>query len=104
MIPPRGTPARRAWILRLLANALLPGFTVAMSVMSIRALDLAATVGAPWGDLGGWFTTGLIAAAVLGVACMFDKRTRVAGVFALSIAVLVNPVAFALVLGAMGLA
>lgn len=102
-IPPRGTPALRAWWLRLAATALLPGFTVAMGIMSIRALDLAASVGAPWGDLGGWFTTGLIAAGILGVVCIFDKRTRVVGCFALLIAILVNPVTFALALGAWGL-
>jgi len=103
-IPPRGTPALRAWWLRLLATALLPGFAVAMGIMSIRALDLAAAEGAPWGDLAGWFTTGLIAAGILGVVCVFDKRTRVVGFFAIAIAIFVNPITFALTLGAWGLA
>jgi hypothetical protein len=103
-LPPRGTPARRAWFVRLTASALLPGFSVAMAVLSVRALDLAAVQVAPWGDLAGWFVTGLIVAGVFGIVCLFQNTTRVVGAFAVAVAVFGNPFAFALALGAMGLA
>lgn len=99
----RGTPARRQWYRRLALNALLPGFSVAMAVLALRALNLGDSEGGVWLDLRGWFVTGLIVCALLGFTCMFEKRTRAVGIFALAVALLMNPFSFALALGILGL-
>ncbi len=100
-IPPPRTPARRAWILRLLANGALPAASVGSAVMNIRATDLAAA-GEPWASLSVWFVFGVLTCLVLGALCMLDRRTRTAGAFAVATVIVVNPITATIVVAFLG--
>lgn len=100
-IPPPRTPARRAWVQRLLANGVLPGAAVGCAMMNIRATDLAAA-GEPWASLSVWFVFGVLTCLVLGALCMLDRRTRTAGTFAVASVILVNPITATIVAAFLG--
>ncbi len=100
-LPPPRTPARRAWILRLLANGALPAAAVGCAVMNIRATDLAVA-GEPWATLSVWFVFGVLACLVLGALCILDRRTRTAGVFAVATVLVVNPITSTIVVAFLG--
>lgn len=104
-VPRRGTPNFRAWVLRVLAIGVLPVATVVVGLAAIRASDISSLGGAPfWADFTGFLLFLLVLLLVAGILALFDRRTRLAGVATIAIALFFNPVLATLVRWGLGLA
>lgn len=97
MIPRRGTRVYRVWLLRALAIGLLPLLSVTVGVLTIVGFEQG------WSEASGWLFTALVVVGIVGVVAMLDARTRLAGLFAILAAVLVNPLTASLLLLLLGL-
>ncbi|SFI17195.1 MULTISPECIES: hypothetical protein [Microbacterium] len=102
-VPRRGTPAHRTWRLRALLVGALPMVTALVGVATLRVFDLGQTGERPWVDLGPWLLAACILLCVVALVSVFDRRTRISGIVALLLALFLNPLASALILGVLGL-
>lgn len=87
----------RIWLLRALTIGMLPLLSITICVLTVVAFEQG------WGEASGWLFAGLVVVGLVGIVAMLDARTRLAGVFAILAALLVNPLTAALLLVMLGL-
>lgn len=95
--PPRG----HRW--RSLANMLLPALAALCAAATVVTLLLSAQTGGLLQGIGIVAGAGLLLCGLAAVWCLFDPRTRTAGIIALATVLLINPITASFLLVGLGL-
>lgn len=104
IVPRRGTRVFRLWMLRVLTIGGLPLVAIGTGVLTVVAFEQGrGAAGQTWTELSGWLFAALVVVGAAGIVAMLDARTRLAGAFALLVALVVNPLTASLVLVLLGL-